>query len=123
MFLGVVGGVADCYLLPLLPAFDIFTCLKGVLVRLGVGFVYNPSVAVLSQWFSQRRSLASGISAAGSGIGGPILSLATGSVIENIGLAWSLGIIAVLTFSANSTAATFIRDRNSIISHPSLLSR
>ena len=47
---------------------------QGVLVGLGVGFTYIPSIAVLSQWFRRRRSLANGISAAGSGIGGLLFS-------------------------------------------------
>jgi MFS family permease len=59
---------------------------QGALVGLGVGFIYVPSMAILPQWFVRSRSLANGISAAGSGIGGLIFSLATGAMIENIGL-------------------------------------
>ena len=93
---------------------------QGTLVGLGVGFVYIPSVAILPQWFVRRRSLANGISAAGSGIGGLIFSLATGAMIENIGLEWSLRVIGILTGIANTFAATFIRDRNAIVRPPQL---
>jgi Major Facilitator Superfamily. len=48
---------------------------QGVLIGFGVGFIYIPSIPVLSQWFDKKRSLANGISAAGSGIGGLIFSL------------------------------------------------
>lgn len=94
---------------------------QGVLVGLGVGFVYIPSIAVLSQWFSRRRSLANGISAAGSGIGGLIFSFAAGAMIDNLGHAWSLRGIGLIALGANLLSATFIRDRNAIISpkqHP-----
>jgi MFS family permease len=93
---------------------------QGALVGLGVGFIYVPSMAILPQWFVRSRSLANGISAAGSGIGGLIFSLATGAMIENIGLEWSLRIIGILTGIANTTAAAFIRDRNAIVRPPQL---
>ena len=88
---------------------------QGAMVGLGVGFIYIPSVAVLAQWFHRRRSLANGISAAGSGIGGLIFSLATGPMIQNIGYKWSLRTIGMLTFVANLLATTFIRDRNAAV--------
>ncbi|PMD11972.1 hypothetical protein NA56DRAFT_675391 [Hyaloscypha hepaticicola] len=43
---------------------------QGILVGLGVVFTYISSIAILSQWFDRRGSVANGISAAGSGIGG-----------------------------------------------------
>lgn len=88
---------------------------QGALVGLGVGFIYVPSIAILSQWFTSRRSLANGIRAAGSGIGGLIFSLTTGARINNIGLEWSLRMIGILTGVANTIAAAFIRDRNSVV--------
>ena len=80
-----------------------------------MGFVYIPSVPVLSQWFSKKRSLANGISAVGSGIGGIIFSLATGPMIRNIGLGWSLRITGIIALVTNVSAAILIRDRNATI--------
>jgi MFS family permease len=57
---------------------------QGILIGVGVGFVYVPSIAVLSQWFDKKRSLANGISSAGSGIGGLIFSFMDGAVIETL---------------------------------------
>lgn len=88
---------------------------QGALVGLGVGFVYVPSIAVLSQWFARRRSLANGISAAGSGIGGLIFSFATGDMINHLSIAWALRITGAIAFLAILLAAIFIRDRNNII--------
>lgn len=88
---------------------------QGVMVGIGVGFIYIPSVPVLSQWFSKRRSLANGISAAGSGIGGIIFSLATGPLIQAIGLRWSLRAIGIIALGTNVVAAVLIRDRNATI--------
>ncbi|KAI4169716.1 MAG: hypothetical protein LQ348_007225 [Seirophora lacunosa] len=95
-------------------AWHLYLC-QGVLVGVGVGFIYIPSIAILSQWFSKRRSLANGITAAGSGIGGVLFSLITGSMIENISLAWSLRITGIIAFVMTFIAVVLTRDRNKII--------
>ena len=91
---------------------------QGLLVGLGQGFVYIPSIAILSQWFTKKRSLANGISAAGSGIGGLIFSFAASALISSISLAWSLRITAVITASMNVAATLLIRNRNKVICPP-----
>lgn len=102
---------------------------QGALVGIGVGCVYIPSVPILSQWFSKRRSLANGITSAGSGIGGIIFSLSTNRMIANVSLGWSLRITGLVAFLMLSLAIIVIRDRNDIIAptqHPfdlALLSR
>lgn len=85
---------------------------QGVLVGLGVGWTYIPSIAILSQWFSKRRSLANGISAAGSGIGGLIFSFGTRAMIDGLSLAWSLRIFGVVTGVMNLLATILIRSRD-----------
>jgi MFS family permease len=88
---------------------------QGVLVGLGVGFTYIPSIAVLSQWFHRRRSLANGISAAGSGIGGLLFSFMVRAAISNTSLAWSLRITGLVSCFMNILATVAIRSRNHII--------
>ena len=43
---------------------------QGIPFGLGVGFLYTSSMGTISQWFNKKRSVANGIAAAGSGIGG-----------------------------------------------------
>lgn len=93
---------------------------QGVLIGLGLGFIYVPSIAVLSQWFSKKRSLVNGISSGGSGIGGLIFSFAIDAMVKHISLAWSYRIIAVVTGTMNLTATLLIRNRNAIIRPPQL---
>jgi MFS family permease len=90
---------------------------QGVLVGLGVGFTYIPSIAVLSQWFHRRRSLANGISTAGSGIGGLVFSFLVRAAISNVSLAWALRITGLVSGFMNILATVAIRSRNHII-HP-----
>ncbi|OCK82356.1 hypothetical protein K432DRAFT_415385 [Lepidopterella palustris CBS 459.81] len=48
---------------------------QGVMVGIVVGFIFTPSVAITSQPFDKRRSLANSVCSAGSGIGGVIRPL------------------------------------------------
>ena len=88
---------------------------QGFLVGLGVGFTYIPSIAILSQWFDQHRSVANGISAAGSGVGGLLFSLMVRSAISNISLAWALRITGIVSGLMNLVAIAAIRSRNNVI--------
>jgi MFS family permease len=77
-----------------------------------MGFLFVGSVAITPQWFSTKRSLANGISAAGSGMGGLIYSLAAQAMIKNISLAWAFRILALVACAVNLVAAMLIKDRN-----------
>lgn len=85
---------------------------QGLLVGCGIGFIIIPSMAILSQWFSRKRSVANGISSAGSGIGGILFTWGTASMIKSMGLAWALRTTGLLTLTATSIATLFIQDRN-----------
>lgn len=85
---------------------------QGLLVGCGIGFIIIPSMAILSQWFSRKRSVANGISSAGSGIGGVMFTWGTASMIRSIGLHWALRTTGLVTLVATSIATLFIRDRN-----------
>jgi MFS family permease len=91
---------------------------QGACVGLGVGFLFIPSVAVTSQWFDKKRSLANSLTSAGSGLGGVIVSFATQPVIDHLSLAWSLRIIGLLSGSMNIIATCLIRTRNHIVRPP-----
>lgn len=85
---------------------------QGVLVGLGVGLLYLPSINILPQWFDKRRSLANAISSAGSGIGGLVFSLATGAMIRRLSLGWTLRITGCIALASNSLAVLLVRSRD-----------
>ncbi|KAL8419203.1 hypothetical protein RB594_002422 [Gaeumannomyces avenae] len=93
---------------------------QGVLVGIGIGFIIVPSMAILSQWFSDKRSIANGVASAGSGLGGMIFSWGTASMISQIGLRWTLRTTGLVTLVANLAATFFIRDRNKHLQPPQL---
>lgn len=88
---------------------------QGILVGLGVGFCWLPATPLLPAWFNRNRSLAQGISAAGSGVGGIIFSAATTPMIENLSLAWALRITGIVSFVVLFGASMLMRDRNAVI--------
>jgi len=85
---------------------------QGVLFGFGMGLLFVASVAILPQWFSKRRSVANGISAAGSGIGGISFSLGTNAMLKKFGLAWTFRTTAIIAFVVNTTCSLLLRDRN-----------
>jgi MFS family permease len=85
---------------------------QGACFGAGLGFLFVASVGVVPQWFRARRSLASGVAAAGSGFGGLAYSLAAGAMIARLGLPWAFRILAVVSFVVNLACAVLLRDRN-----------
>jgi MFS family permease len=88
---------------------------QGVLIGLGIGFLYIPALPILSQWFVRRRSLANGISAAGSGVGGAAFTWGTEAIIQRWSISWALRITGLIALVAQFVAILVIRDRNHAI--------
>ena len=93
---------------------------QGLMVGLGLGLLFIPSVQVLPQWFLKRRSLVGGIASAGSGFGGLAFSLGTNAMIQRLGLGWALRITGILSLVGNLIGTALIRDRNHIVKPPQL---
>jgi MFS family permease len=85
---------------------------QGILFGLGMGLLFIPVASVVPQWFTSKRSLASGISLSGAGLGGLIYSLVASAMIRNIGLSWAFRVLGLLAFSVNTICVLLIRDRN-----------
>lgn len=60
---------------------------QGFGVGIGVGMIYVPSVAILSHYFRQRRSLVMTIVAAGSSLGAVVHPIMLNNLIPKIGFA------------------------------------
>ncbi|KAE8445055.1 hypothetical protein EG329_013769 [Mollisiaceae sp. DMI_Dod_QoI] len=93
---------------------------QGLLIGLGLGFIFVPATPILSQWFSKKRSLAIGISSAGSGVGGLLFSFGIQAMIDSISLAWSFRITAIICGVMNLLAVALIRNRNAAVKPPQL---
>jgi len=60
---------------------------QGLLTGFACGMILCPIPAISAQWFEKRRSLASGITATGSSLGGTIIPIAARNLVELIGYA------------------------------------
>ena len=88
---------------------------QGILVGMGCGLIYVPSLPIVSQWFNKRRGLANGITSAGSGIGGLAMSFAIQATIEKLGIAWALRITGIVALAVNVPACVVLRTRDNYI--------
>ncbi|KAG5936167.1 hypothetical protein E4U53_000278 [Claviceps sorghi] len=88
---------------------------QGLLFGLGIGFLFTPSVGIVPQWFTTKRSLANGFAVCGSGLGGLLYSFASGAMLRNLGLGWTFRILGILAFVVNTACILLIKDRNKII--------
>ncbi|KAL1607718.1 hypothetical protein SLS60_002654 [Paraconiothyrium brasiliense] len=85
---------------------------QGICFGWGMGFLFVGSVVIAPQWFTTRRSLANGISAAGSGLGGLMYSLSTQAMIKSIGLPWAFRTLGIIACVVNTTCSLLVKDRN-----------
>ncbi|CAI7665315.1 unnamed protein product [Penicillium pancosmium] len=88
---------------------------QGVCFGWGMGFLFVGSVGISPQWFHKRRSVAQGITAAGSGLGGLIYSLAVGAIIPRYGLGWAFRILGIISCVVNLVCGNLLRDRNKLV--------
>ncbi|KAF9890389.1 hypothetical protein FE257_006057 [Aspergillus nanangensis] len=84
---------------------------QGICFGLGMGCLFISTVGIPNQWFKKRRSVSNGIVAAGSGTGGLIYSLATNSMIQQLGFRWALRILGILSFVVNLVCGMLLRER------------
>jgi MFS family permease len=69
-------------------------------VGIGTGFLFIPSVAILSTYFTTRLALATGVAASGSSLGGVIYPIILHRLVPQIGFPWAtrtIGFIALAT--------------------------
>ncbi|KAI1609999.1 MFS general substrate transporter [Exophiala viscosa] len=69
--------------------YQVFLC-QGVLVGVATGLIYQPSVTILSHYFSKRRALVMGIAASGASLGGVIYPILLNRLFVRMGFAWGV---------------------------------
>lgn len=69
---------------------------QGILVGVGAGLLFLPSVAILPTYFVKRKALANGIAMSGSGLGGIIYPVIFHKLQPQIGFGWATRVIAFI---------------------------
>lgn len=81
---------------------------QGVCIGLGAGQIFIVAVAILPGWWDKWRAVATGLSAAGSAVGGVIYPIVFHRLQPSLGFGWAvrvLGFIALGTLSVSLAVA------------------
>jgi MFS family permease len=84
---------------------------QAVTVGLGCGCLFIPSVAIVSTYFSTKKSFATGIAAAGSSIGGVIYPIVFVRLQPQIGFPWATRVIAFIMLGTLAICIAVMRVR------------
>jgi MFS family permease len=81
----------------------------GVMVGLGIAFVYTPSIAAVQPWFTKQRGLASGVASSGVGAGTLLVPLAVSYLLIAVTWREALQIMAMGVLFLGLAAAFFLK--------------
>jgi MFS family permease len=84
---------------------------QGVCMGLGNGLVFCPTLAVLSTYFTKKRSLAIGITASGSSTGGLIYPVIVQRLLPQIGFPWTVRILGFVMLGLQAIYLSFMKPR------------
>ncbi len=84
---------------------------QGVLMGLGNGCIFCPSLATLSTYFSKKRALAIGIAATGSATGGLVFPSIVRQLLPTLGFAWTMRVIGFVQVATLLVANIGLRTR------------
>ncbi|EKM53771.1 uncharacterized protein PHACADRAFT_98814 [Phanerochaete carnosa HHB-10118-sp] len=85
--------------------------LQGVVYSIGASLVYYPILSYLSEWFVQRRGLASGIVVAADNIGGVLFPIIIPTLVKHFGIMITTRIYAVMLAVCLLPAVPFMKAR------------
>ncbi|KAK3694530.1 major facilitator superfamily domain-containing protein [Podospora appendiculata] len=84
---------------------------QGFCIGIGMGLVFLPSAAIISQYFSRHRALAMGISSAGSPVAGTIFPIIFSRLEPIVGFAWTSRVFAFILLALSIIPVLFMRTR------------
>ena len=100
------------------PSIELLTFTYGVVAGFGLAFVYVPASVMPSFWFEKRRSLATGIAVAGSGLGTFAIAPLTEYLLDEYGWRGTLLVMSGITLNFIVFGALFreVPEASSIVS-------
>ncbi|KAM3444377.1 hypothetical protein NHJ13734_001494 [Beauveria thailandica] len=86
----------------------------GVMLGVGMSLCFTVCSVTPAQWFRRRRGLANGLVFAGGGLGGAVITIVEGLVIQRLGAAWAYRVMGLATLATGLPAAVFIKERSAV---------
>ncbi|TVY94412.1 Aspyridones efflux protein [Lachnellula willkommii] len=84
---------------------------QGVVTGLGAGCLFLPSIAIVATYFTTKRALATGITAAGGSIGSVVYPVVFHKLQPQIGFAWATRIIAFIALATLLVSILIMKTR------------
>ncbi|KAJ9618237.1 hypothetical protein H2203_009153 [Taxawa tesnikishii (nom. ined.)] len=84
---------------------------QGVLYGTSWVVCYTPFLFMLNEWFEEKRGLAYGILFAAGGVGGLVVPLTVGSLMQRFGFRVALRVFAIATLVVGGTGLLMIKPR------------
>lgn len=84
---------------------------QGFVIGIGAGFLFVPSVAIISTYFTTHLSTAIGIAASGSSLGGVIYPIMFYKLQPQVGFGWATRIIGFMALGMLIIPVTVMRMR------------
>ncbi|KAH7370849.1 MFS monocarboxylate transporter-like protein [Rhexocercosporidium sp. MPI-PUGE-AT-0058] len=84
---------------------------QGLFIGFGSGCLFIPSVAIVSTYFSTKKSFATGIVASGSSIGGIIYPIIFHQLQPRIGFGWATRVIAFIMLATLAVSMSVLKAR------------
>lgn len=90
-----------------------FLLAQGILGGISTGFLFTPSVAVISHYFKQRRGFAMGLCAAGSSLGGLLFPIGLKHALygQKLGFAWGVRVIGLVILGLLVISCVLVKER------------
>ncbi|KAG8527263.1 uncharacterized protein KY384_008007 [Bacidia gigantensis] len=87
---------------------------QGVIVGIGMGCLFIPSVSILPQWFSQRRVLANALAASGASFGGTIYPILLYRLLNytSVGFPWAVRILGFFALGTSLVSCALLKVRS-----------
>lgn len=100
-----------------------FMLSQAVCIGTGAGLLVIPSLALIPQYFLNKRALATGIITAGSSVGGVIYPLIFQRLSERVGFAWATRAIGFIVLVTSTIAIVVMRPRGNPSSKRTLVDK
>lgn len=88
-----------------------FLLAQGFCVGIGMGFLFLPATAILSQYFKRHRALVLGLSSASSPVAGIVFPIIFNNTVESIGFGWATRILAFIILALSIIPLIFLKTR------------
>lgn len=85
--------------------------LAGFLFGIGEAMCFFCAATLPSMYFLRRRNIATGIVYSGAGVGGAVLSIVAGALLQRMSLAWTFRAIGLIMTAINLPASLVLKSR------------